>query len=74
MDAATITLITTLIGLVVKFLPELKQIGEEIVTLYSSGKTLSEEDLAKMQAFTDKLVEQGRTLEASILQAAVKGV
>ena len=70
MDAATVSLITAIIGLLIKFLPDLEQIGQEIVTLFNSGKTLSESDLAKIQAFTDQLIASGRAQEAAILNVA----
>ena len=70
MDAATVSLITAIIGLLIKFLPDLEQIGQEIVTLFNSGKALSESDLVKIQTFTDQLITSGRAQEAAILNTA----
>ena len=70
MDAATLSLITAIIGLLIKFLPDMETLGQEIVTLFNSGSALSADDLAKIQAFTDQLVARGRDLEAKILSDA----
>jgi hypothetical protein len=51
MDPATIALITALIGLAIKYEPEIYALGQEILLLIKGN--LSPEDLVKIQAFTD---------------------
>jgi hypothetical protein len=57
---------------VIKLLPDLETLGQEIIMIFRSGNSLSEEDMAKIQAFTDQLVARGRVLEAQILGDAAQ--
>ena len=53
MDPATIALITALIGLAIKYEPEIAALGQEILVLIKGD--ITPEALAKIQAFTDEI-------------------
>ena len=55
MDPVTLTLIGSLISLLVTYAPEIKHIAENVMLLIDKGENLTEEDKAKIQAYTDEI-------------------
>ena len=60
---AIITLVTTLLSMVMKFAPDLREIAQNAMLLINKGDNLSEEDLKKIQNYTDLLMERLRKIE-----------
>lgn len=67
MDPITISLITSLISLLIKYEPQIAALGGEILLLYKTGGTLSPEELTKVQAYTDLLMDRLRVVEEARL-------
>ena len=63
MDHATIALISALIGLLVKYEPEIAALGKEIILIFEKGNALTPEDIASIQAYTDQI---GAKVDAAI--------
>lgn len=58
MNSSLISLIASLVGLLIKYEPELAALGKEVILLVSKGDDITEEDLRVLQSYSDHLTER----------------